>query len=153
MKLLILLLLGTLSVAELHAKNPPILGQWISDKKDLIVEVYQDGTVYKGRIVWVTDRSGQRLGRLDEKNPILALRNRNVIGIDVLEGLTYNQAENCFENGHIYDATSGKTYSASARLDDTETLVVRGYWGFQILGKTLKFTRYKQALASGAYTR
>jgi uncharacterized protein (DUF2147 family) len=143
MKSIILLVLSVLTAATLRADNSPILGQWISDKKDLIVEVYKVGTEYRGRIVWVTDRSGQPLGRLDEKNPEPALRNRRVIGIDVLEGLTFNNAGKCYENGKIYDATSGKTYSASAKLDSPQTLIVRGYWGFQMLGKTLKFSRYK----------
>jgi uncharacterized protein (DUF2147 family) len=64
--------------------------------------------------------------------------------MDVLHGFRYDEAGDCWEEGHIYDATSGKTWSASARLDKTETLIVRGFWGFEIFGKTLRFKRYKQ---------
>lgn len=119
----------------------PILGQWITDRKDLIVEVYLSGPEYKAKIVWVSDKAPE--SRLDDKNPDAALRTRKVIGMDVLQGFTYNESDACWENGHIYDATSGKTWSATARLDGAETLVVRGYWGFQLFGKTLKFKRYR----------
>jgi uncharacterized protein (DUF2147 family) len=146
MCLLIACTAGILLGVDVHAKNPPILGRWVTDKNDLVVEVYQIGAEYRGRIVWVSDKSGTQ-GRLDEKNPNVALRNRRVVGMDVLDGLTSSNDANSWENGHIYDATSGKTWSATARLEDPETLVVRGYWGFQLFGKTLTFKRYKGDIA------
>jgi uncharacterized protein (DUF2147 family) len=146
MKALIILLFVCAPVAGMArgaASGSPILGQWITDKKDLIVEVFLKGTQYGARIVWAADNSAAPEKRLDEKNPDPALRNRKVFGMEVLDGLTYNETDHCWENGHIYDATSGKTWRASARLEASEQLVVRGYWGFEIFGKTLRFTRYK----------
>lgn len=121
----------------------PLLGQWITDQKNLIVEVYLRGSEYQAKIVWFEDDNRTPENRLDYKNPDPALRNRRIIGMDVLTGLSYNNDEGRWENGHIYDGTSGKTWSASAHLADEETLVVRGYWGFEIFGKTLRFSRYK----------
>ncbi len=123
------------------AAGSPILGQWITDQKNLIVEVYLSGLEYKAKIVWVADKAPE--SRIDDKNPDASLRARKVIGMDVLDGFTYNEAEASWEGGHIYDATSGKTWSATAHLDGQEKLVVRGYWGFQIFGKTLHFKRYR----------
>jgi uncharacterized protein (DUF2147 family) len=123
-----------------------ILGQWITDSKDLIVEVYRVDDAYKARIVWVSDKEPNK--RVDDKNPDPSLRSRKVVGMDVLEGLTYNKQEDCWENGEIYDATSGKTWSASVKLQDDETLIVRGYWGFKIFGKTLRFKKYRQLSTS-----
>ena len=131
-----------LSAKSLDARDP-ILGRWITDRKDLVVEVYLQGSEYRAKIVWVSDNSVSPEKRLDDKNPAPPLRTRKIIGMDVLEGLTYNDEQNCWEHGHIYDATSGKTWSASARLDKDETLVVRGYWGFELFGKTLQFRRYR----------
>jgi len=129
--------------AKTAGATDPILGRWITDSKNLIVEVYLRGSEYKAKIVWASDNTATPENRLDDKNPIPALRNRKIVGMDVLDGLTYNEDADCWENGHIYDATSGKTWCASARLDDDETLVVRGFWGFEIFGKTLRFSRYK----------
>jgi uncharacterized protein (DUF2147 family) len=124
------------------AESGSILGRWITDNKNLIVEVYQAAGAYKARIVWASDRTPETC--LDDKNPNPALRTRKVIGMEVLDGLTYNETEGGWENGHIYDATSGKTWSASAKLGADETLVVRGFWGFEIFGKSLRFKRYRQ---------
>jgi len=146
MKALICLLIAcgpiVLFGKSLDAKNP-ILGQWITDRKDLIVEVYLQGPEYRAKIVWAVDETASPENRRDEKNPDPQLRDRKIIGMDVLQGLRYNEKQGCWEDGHIYDATSGKTWSASARLDNSETLVVRGFWGFEIFGKTLRFKRYK----------
>ena len=85
------------------AASSTILGRWITDRKDLIVEVYLSGPEYKARIVWVSDKAPET--RMDEKNPDPSLRTRKVIGMDVLQGFTYNENQGCWENGHIYDAT------------------------------------------------
>ena len=138
-----ILLSPLLLAAKPGGNSSPILGQWITDKKNLIVEVYLQGSEYKGRIVWAADRTADPAKRLDEKNPVPALRCRKIVGLDVLRGLTYNPAAGCWENGHIYDATTGKTYSASVRLEGHETLLVRGYRGIELLGKTLRFTRHR----------
>ena|SRR6187431_1544163 len=144
MKVLFCLLIACapfLSSAKSFGALDPLLGQWITDQKNLIIEVYLRGSEYKAKIVWVSDTDPD--SRLDDKNPDPALRTRKVVGMDVLSGLTYNSEEGCWENGHIYDGTSGKTWSASARVEDDETLIVRGFWGFEIFGKTLRFNRYK----------
>ncbi len=137
---LLLLLTAMLRPASAGARSP-ILGQWITDQKNLIVEVYLAGPEYKAKIVWVADKAPE--SRLDDKNPDASLRSRKVIGMDVLQGFTYNEGAACWEGGHIYDATSGKTWSATAHMDGDESLVVRGYWGFQIFGKSLRFKRYR----------
>lgn len=118
-----------------------ILGKWISEQRNLVVEVYQTGKEFKARIVWAAGTDPER--RVDEKNPDPGLRARKIIGMDVVRGLIYNEGAQSFENGSIYDATTGKTYSATAAFDGTETLVVRGFWGCKLLGKTLKFKRWK----------
>jgi uncharacterized protein (DUF2147 family) len=125
------------------------VGQWITEKKDLIVEVYVTGSEYKARIVWFSGKHSVE-NMLDKKNPNPLLRTRKVLGMDVLEGLSYNESDKCWDNGYIYDATSGKTWSATARFDQqADKLTVRGYWGFEILGKSLKFQRYSTSLATG----
>lgn len=119
-----------------------ILGQWISEQQNLIVEVYQLGAEYKAKIIWALYKKDSKSSTYDVKNPNPALRSRNVIGMEVLEGLSYCEQDACWKDGNIYDATSGKTWSASARIDGQGTLVVRGYWGFELFGKTLRFKKY-----------
>ena len=43
--------------------------------------------------------------------------------------------------GWVYDPRAGKTYDAEVKLQDVNTLAVRGYVGIKILGETKLWTR------------
>lgn len=121
-----------------------ILGKWMTEQKNLIVEVYKEGSEYKARILWFNDsddRSRPMDMRTDFHNQNPELRSRKLIGLDVLKLLTYNKESNTWENGIIYDALSGKEWSSYAYLTDTGTLRVKGFWHFKFLSKCLDFTR------------
>ena len=79
--------------------------------------------------------------RLDTENPNKSLRNRKILGLQVLSGLVYNARQKRWVNGKIYDSSSGRTWSATVWLTDANTLNVRGYYLVRWLGKTLTFTR------------
>ena len=49
--------------------------------------------------------------------------------------------ENKWGNGNIYDARTGKAYSLNASLKDKNTLFMRGYIGFSLIGKTTTWSR------------
>ena len=46
-----------------------------------------------------------------------------------------------WRNGTVYDPTSGRTYSAEARLDGSDRLRLRGYLGIRLLGRTTTWIR------------
>jgi uncharacterized protein (DUF2147 family) len=46
-----------------------------------------------------------------------------------------------WKNGSIYDPNSGRTYSAIIKKISNNSLIVRGYWGFEFIGKSLEFTK------------
>lgn len=121
-----------------------ICGKWISEQKNCIVQVYRNGNEFNAKLVWFDDsddRSQAMNVRTDYKNPDPALRNRKLIGMEVLEDLTYNPGSKTWENGMIYDAKSGKKWSSAAALTANNTLKVTGYWHFKFLGKTMVFNR------------
>ena len=99
--------------------------------------------LYKGRITWLAeplDENGNI--KTDTKNPNKNLRNQTIEGLVVIDNLKFNN-NNTWSNGTIYDARSGKTYSLSARLEDKNTLFMRGFIGFSLIGKTTTWTRVK----------
>jgi len=49
--------------------------------------------------------------------------------------------EESWEEGTILDPKSGKVYDCSLSLEDENTLKVRGYLGFSILGRTQTWRR------------
>lgn len=124
-------------------KQNSIVGKWKTVQNNLVVEVYKHNKEYKAKIVWfknTEDNLKPIEDWVDEKNPAKELRNRKVLGMDILHGMTYNQKDHRWENGKIYDTSSGREYSSSAWFQD-DKLMVRGFWKVEFLGKTLVFER------------
>jgi len=122
-----------------------ICGKWISSKKDIIVQVYKEGNGFRGKTIWFknVDNSKSMDEWIDKHNPDPALRNRKLIGMDILSTMTYVPKSDSWENGKIYDAQSGKEWSASVQIDKDGLLKVTGYWHFKFIGKTMSFMRVK----------
>mgnify|MGYP001263066497 CR=1 FL=1 len=121
-----------------------ICGTWLEEKKQSHIEIYQiDDNTYEGKIVWLAEPLDE-LGKikLDKENPDKSLRNRTIQNLIIIEKLQFIET-NQWSDGSIYDARSGKTYSLNAKLEDQDTLFMRGYIGFSLIGKTTRWTRIK----------
>ena len=66
-------------------------------------------------------------------------KNLPIEGMVIVEGLKLKGKT--WEEGTILDPKSGKTYSCYITFDDDNTLKVRGYIGFSLLGRTQKWIR------------
>lgn len=127
-----------------QANENAILGKWMSSEKNLMVEVYKQGADFKARVIWFYDVKdtitpiGQRV---DKRNPNKDLRKQKLLGIDVLKHLVYDAKENKWTDGKIYDSTTGKIWDATVWLANGKIMKVRGYCYFQLLGRTMTFTR------------
>src|SRR6187397_2854810 len=89
--ILILLLFPEFSSSD--EQSNLILGKWISQEGNVIVQVMEDSGSFKGKIMWFDDTDDitrPMNERTDIKNPDVNLRNRKILGLDVLVGLTYN---------------------------------------------------------------
>jgi uncharacterized protein (DUF2147 family) len=128
-----------------HATVPEsdrICGKWISSDKKLIVEVYKEREQFKAKIVWFNDDPSKPMEEWrDKHNPDPALRNRRIVGLEILNGLKYDNDSHTWEGGKIYDAQHGKQWDAAGYIDKDGTLKVKGYWHFKILGRTMIFRR------------
>ncbi|RFZ95092.1 DUF2147 domain-containing protein [Mucilaginibacter conchicola] len=121
-----------------------ICGKWESSEKNLVVEVYPYKGTYRAKMIHFTggvtkDKPMESI--TDKKNPDPTLRNRKVLGMDVVENLKFNPKSNSWEGGRIYEVQSGKYWSAAASLDGSGTLKVKGYWKVKLLGRTMVFHR------------
>lgn len=67
--------------------------------------------------------------RTDLKNPDPAKRSTPSSQVVLIESVSYDAEEQKWQDGQIYDPTSGKTYKVVIVFDDPTTLRVRGYWG------------------------
>ena len=85
-----------------------ITGKWLkANKEDLIIEIFKDKGVYKGKINWSKDNS-------------------KPAGFIMLDQLTYNQRSHKWEGGKVHDPKSGRTYAADVLLKPDGTIEVTG---------------------------
>ena len=119
-----------------------VVGKWKLEDGTAIVEVYKSGDVYNGKIVWLknpTEADGSPA--IDNLNPDPQLRTRQVLGLNMLNGLKKNGNE--YTGGTIYDPGNGKTYNCSMKVEG-DVLKVRGSLDKRgLLGRTMDWFRVK----------
>ena len=82
--------------------------------------------------------------RFLQENPDASKRNRTLEGIDFVSDFTYNEKTKKYENGKIYDPSTGKSYACFMELQSDGSLKVRGHLaGFKAIGKTQIWRKYK----------
>jgi len=93
-----------------------IEGIWLTEEGNSKVEIYQKGNGYFGKIIWL-DQSANKRGNIitDRNNPDKNLRNRQLVGIDMLQDLQYL-------NGKWY----GKLYAPKRGLTMNTEIVAQG---------------------------
>ena len=102
-----------------------IFGIWLTASQD-VVEIYEKEGKLFGKITKLaepTDENGQPWK--DTKNPTEKLRNRPILGIDVLLELTY-EGKNKWDDGKVYVPDEGKYYDCELRLQSDGKLKVSG---------------------------
>ena len=119
-----------------------VVGKWKLEDGSAIVEVYQEGDVFNGKIVWLknpTEADGSPA--VDSNNPDAKLRSRQLIGLNMLSGLKQKGGE--YSGGSIYDPGNGKTYNCSMKVEG-DILKVRGSLDKRgLLGRTMDWFRVK----------
>ena len=127
-------------LAAVFAQN--VVGKWKLEDGSAIVEVYQEGDVFNGKIVWLknpTEADGSPA--VDNNNPDTKLRSRQLIGLNMLSDLKKNGSE--YSGGSIYDPGNGKTYNCSMKVEG-DVLKVRGSLDKRgLLGRTMDWFRVK----------
>ena len=120
--------------------KPNVTGKWKLDDGSAIVEVYQQGNVYNGKIVWLAEPTeADGTPAKDINNPDKSLRSRQLIGLNMLSGL--KKSGNEYKEGKIYDPGNGKTYNCSMKLEG-DVLKVRGSLDKRgLLGRTMDWFR------------
>ena len=133
----------SIMLVSLTASAQDVVGKWKLDDGTAIVEVYKQGDVFNGKIVWLenpTEEDGTPAK--DGNNPDPKLRSRELIGLNMLSGLAKSGAE--YKGGSIYDPGNGKTYNCSMKVEG-DVLKVRGSLDKRgLLGRTMDWFRVKE---------
>lgn len=97
----------------------PVTGNWLTDAKDGVVEIAPCGAKLCGRLV----RTMRKDATVDRNNPDPALRNRPLVGLQVLTGFV---PDNAVWRGTGYDPKVGKSYNTTLQRTGPDTLKIRG---------------------------
>lgn len=131
-----------LTVAAGHGQYAPatapangLLGYW-STNGGAVLHIDNCGPDVCIKVVTISQKAP---GVIDARNPDPALRSRPVCKMDIGTGFELKDADHG-EKGRIYDPESGKTYKASMSSDGN-TLSLRGYVGFKVIGRSQTWQR------------
>lgn len=122
------------------ASAADITGTWLTEKKGIIVDLYECGDGLCGRTVWLKkmfNKDGSP--RLDVNNPDKALHGRHWCGIEVITNVRPDGPGE-WDDGEVYDPKTGQTFDFAIK-DKGDHLKVRGYLGLKLAGKSEIWTR------------
>jgi uncharacterized protein (DUF2147 family) len=137
---LLLVFFSTTSFNTDHDANR-LVGVWEYEEKNLHIEMFEEDGHFVGKMTWFLSSSESMMNSYrDTENPEPTLTGRPLIGLKLVEKLTY-QGNDTWGSGKIYDPNSGYTWDAQIRLTAPNTVVVRGYWKFKWIGKRMVFNR------------
>jgi len=148
MKTMVAIAAILLAATSSHASGQSdVIGNWSTVGNSSHVEIYPCGEKLCGKVVWLKNPNYMHAEdgpvgtmKVDRKNPDPTLRNRPILGLQVIEGLTADY-EGSWEKGKCYDPETGKTYKCKMHLASPERLEMRGYVGIPLFGRTYVLTR------------
>ena len=143
MKKLLLIAFYFFSFTAFAKTNPDdILGIWLSSNGQGQIQIYKEGDKYFGKLHWMKEPNGPKGNpKMDVNNPDQKLKNQPLLGAVIVKNLKYYDGE--WSGGRVYDPQNGKEYKCYMKLKDPQTLSLRGYIGFSLLGRTEVWTRVK----------
>lgn len=137
----ILLSLLLFACTQINAQT--VIGKWktIDDKTGKaksIVEIYESNGKVFGKVTEIFDES-KRDRKCDKCEG--ANKNKAVLGMIIIRGMKKDGSE--YNGGKILDPESGSMYKCNMELDGKDKLVVRGYMGISLIGRSQTWVRVR----------
>ncbi len=101
-----------------------------------IVEIYKENGKVYGKVVEIFDAKKRNLKCVKCTG---SDKNKPIMGLVIIKGLEKDGDE--YNGGTITDPNNGKVYKSYIELEGPNTLKVRGYIGFSLLGRTQTWKR------------
>ena len=150
--LLALSMLSPIAMATSAEHSSPIVGVWLTEKKEdessqakvEIAPCVTNAAHLCGKITWLEEPIDSETGKpkLDKKNPDKALKDRPIMGLEMLAGFN-KETDTHYTGGSIYSPKTGKTYSSELEIkgENKDQLHVTGKVLF--FSSTQTWTRVK----------
>jgi len=142
-KLVILFFLGIYALSGFAQEAEKIVGVWWNEEKTTKIEVEKKDGKFIGTIVYmIPEKYENGEPPKDDENPDPALRDRSIVGIQILNGFKYDADKEEWNSGSIYDPKSGKTYDCYGWLESNDLLKLKGFVaGIRWMGKSSEWYR------------
>lgn len=120
-----------------------IFGKWktIDDetgKEKGIVEIYESKDKVYGKIIEIFEQDKKHFKCEKCEGDY---HNKPILGLNIIKGLKKN--EDVYEGGKIVDPKNGKSYHCKITLDGKDKLIVRGYIGIPLFGRSQIWIKQK----------
>lgn len=131
-KSIIITLLALFSCLGVSAQSAAdkIIGTYkaIQEGNESKVKIFKHGDGYRAQIIWLKEpKNPDGTIKTDHRNPDKAKQKTPSDRIVIVDKVTYS--DGLWQNGKIYDPTSGKTYKVEIKFKDAKTLEVKGKLG------------------------
>jgi uncharacterized protein (DUF2147 family) len=120
-----------------------ILGKWVTiddetRNKKAIVEIFEDHGKLYGKIIEILDpeKRKQKCTKCEGAD-----KDKPILGLTIIKGMT--KKEDGYEGGEITDPNNGKTYRCAISFGGKDKLIVRGYLGISLFGRSQTWIRQK----------
>ncbi|MFN8117330.1 MAG: DUF2147 domain-containing protein [Bacteroidia bacterium] len=137
MRNIITIVLLSFSISFFAQSGDALIGTYMTDKNEGMVEITKKGAKYYGTLTWT-----KTPGKLDSNNPDPKQQTDKLAGKEILKDFDFD-GKDLWHNGTIYDPKNGKTYSCKITRDEKGNLNVRGYIGVSMLGRTTFWVKVK----------
>jgi uncharacterized protein (DUF2147 family) len=134
------------------AEAADLRGVWLVEDKTGEIEIENCAGLMWGIVLW------ERTPGRDSENPDASLRGRPTLGIPILLGMRsvtepHAEGPQAIWRGQIYNSRNGKTYEASIKPVDADTLHLEGCVLGGLFCGGQNWTRVKSPAAAAASTR
>ena len=137
MKKTLSIILLFFSIYTIGQNGDIIIGTYMTDKNEGMVEINKKGAKYYGTLTWT-----KTPGKLDLNNPDKKQQTDKLAGKEILKDFDFD-GKDLWHKGTIYDPKNGKTYSCKITRDEKGNLNVRGFIGVSLLGRTAFWVKVK----------
>jgi uncharacterized protein (DUF2147 family) len=123
-----------------------LVGEWYTGDNEGVVKIRAEHGVYTGELISLKiplDKNNQP--KKDRKNKNEKLRSRPLVGIVVLEAMTFDAPKRRWSGGTIYIPKLGKEANCIITMDHLDQVTVRGYYGSPVAGHTQVWTRKRRS--------
>ena len=135
-------ILGFLLISQ-SSFSQTILGKWttIDDEtgnKKAVVEVFEEQGKFFGKIIEILEpeKRKQKCTKCEGGD-----KDKPILGLTIIKGLIKNGSS--YEGGEITDPKNGKIYRCKISLEGKDKLIVRGYLGISLFGRSQTWVRQK----------